>query len=67
MPIPRAYRNAANAPWNDPPAPECMDCLETIRDIRDHEEWCENQVDPETLHEQHAEDAMHVEYDPMEH
>lgn len=50
MPIPRAYRNDPDAPWNDEPAPECPDCTETIEELEDHAEWCECQESPEELH-----------------
>ncbi len=65
--IPRAYRNDPNAPWNDPPVPECPECQNKIREVEDHTEWCENQVNQEQLFEQLAEDSIATEYDPMEH
>ena len=50
MPIPRAYQNDSNAPWNAPPAPECPDCLETVHEVEDHAEHCECKETPEELH-----------------
>jgi hypothetical protein len=67
MPIPRAYRNDPNAPWNDPPNPECPDCDETILEPEDHAEWCPCEMDAQELHEYYAEEAQHTEYDPVEH
>ena len=61
MPIPRAYRNDRNAPWNDPPAPECPDCLTVIHEIDDHKEWCEFQDGPERIREHNAIDKRNME------
>jgi len=56
MPIPRAYRNDRNAPWNQPEAPECPDCMETIVDVEDHTEWCEFQGTQEEIFIHYAEE-----------
>ncbi|AGB39785.1 hypothetical protein [Natronococcus occultus] len=51
MPIPKAYRNKRNAPWNAPDAPECPDCEATVVDVDDHEDGCPIQkATPEELH-----------------
>lgn len=40
------------APWNDPPAPECPDCRETIQNGGDHAGECEmNGATPEEVAE----------------
>ena len=54
-----------NAPWNEPPAPECPDCTETIHDVEDHEDWCECEEGPEELHRINEELAQPG-YDPVE-
>jgi len=41
MPIPNAYKNDPDAPWEADPVPECVDCDRTIHHIEDHAEWCE--------------------------
>jgi len=55
MPIPRAYRKR-NAPWNERPAPECPCCRGTIVEFADHEEWCEDKLTREEIHEYYAEE-----------
>jgi len=63
MPIPRAYRNDPQAPWNEPEAPECPDCMETIVDQDDHTEWCEFQGTQAQIFEYYAEEpAVYEEY-----
>lgn len=42
MPIPRAYRNDKDAPWEADPVPECPDCDECIHSVADHTDWCEH-------------------------
>jgi len=54
MPIPKAYRNARNAPWNEPEAPECPDCQSTVVDVDDHKEWCEFKGTQEEIFEHYA-------------
>jgi hypothetical protein len=46
------------APWNQPPAPECRDCEETITRASDHEPSCSNEgMGPSELYTQREEDA----------
>lgn len=46
------------APWNQPPAPECRDCEQTIARAGDHNEDCSNEgMGPSELHAQREEDA----------
>jgi len=54
MPIPRAYRNDPDAPWNDDPVPECPECQEKIRDIEYHADWCESKPTQEEIREHYA-------------
>jgi len=66
MPIPKAYKNEKNAPWNDEPCPECPDCSNIIHDVESHAEDCPEPLPQvelnERLHERNA-----VSYDPVEH
>jgi len=66
MPIPRAYRNARNAPWDADPADECPECGAIIVDESCHEEDCPDPMGVEELAEYYEQQAQ-PEYDPVEH
>lgn len=47
------------APWNQPPAPECRGCEQTIARAGDHNEGCSNEgMGPNELYGQREEDAQ---------
>jgi len=64
---PGVHSGTSRAPWNDPPKPECMECDEIIRELEDHKDNCPCEMDAQELHEYYAEEAQHIEYDPLEH
>jgi hypothetical protein len=66
MPIPKAYRNDPNAPWNDEPAPECPECGAIIHSVESHLDECPEPLPQEDVIEWIDERAQ-PEYDPVEH
>jgi hypothetical protein len=66
MPIPRAYRNNPDAPWNDDPCPECPECDAVVHDVDSHEDWCPEPLGQEELAER-LDERNRPEYDPVEH
>lgn len=57
---PGVNASTRTAPWNQPEAPECGCCRETIHTGDDHSENCENRgLNASELREQRARDAKH--------
>jgi len=65
MPIPRAYRNSRNAPWEAPEADECPECQETIINVDSHAEDCRDKMTPEELAE-YLDEMAQPEYNPID-
>jgi len=63
MPIPKAYQGDSNAPWNQPPAPECSECREIIHDVDSHADDCMHPLPVEEIRKREYE-AAQPEYTP---
>lgn len=58
--LPPGARNDPNAPFNQPPAPECRSCGSRIFKTGDHESGCDDEgLDADGLLTRREEDAKH--------